>query len=31
LEYLFKQYEQMINQNTIFAKQKKTRKKKTKK
>jgi hypothetical protein len=31
LEYLFKQYEEMINKNTIFAKQKKTRKKKTKK
>ena len=31
LEYLFKQYEEMIKKDTLFAKQKKTRKKKAKK
>jgi hypothetical protein len=31
LEYLFKQYEEMNKNNTLFAKQKKTRKKKAKK
>ncbi|MEI6865980.1 DNA methyltransferase [Flavicella sp.] len=31
LEYLFKQYEEMIKKDTLFAKQKKTRKKKVKK
>ncbi len=31
LEYLFKQYEEMVRKNTLFAKQKKTRKKKAEK
>lgn len=31
LEYLFKQYEEMVKKDTLFAKQKKTRKKKVKK
>lgn len=31
LEYLFKQYEEMLKKDTLFAKQKKTRKKKVKK
>jgi hypothetical protein len=30
LEYLFKQYEEMTKKDTLFAKQKKTRKKKVK-
>ena len=31
LEYLFKQYEEMVKKDTLFAKQKKTRKKTAKK
>ena len=30
LEYLFKKYEEMVKKDTLFAKQKKTRKKKAK-
>jgi len=30
LEYLFKKYEEMVKKDTLFAKQKKTRKKKVK-